>query len=87
MQALIALIAAHSTIVTVVVAYVGLAIVQGLPEPGDPRPVSQKLYSTFYTAAHLLANKAVEKRPGLALPTASLDPQISTPALRQIQKV
>lgn len=68
MEALINLIAAHSTIVTVAAIYVFMAFVGGMPEPGDPRPLPQKVYSMFYTALHLLMNKVEERRPGMILP-------------------
>jgi hypothetical protein len=63
-------LAEHATLIGLAAAYIGLAFVAALPEPGDPRPVGQKLYATFYTAAHLLANKAIEKRPNLAFTPA-----------------
>jgi hypothetical protein len=58
----------HATLISLVGAYVFLAVVGSLPEPGDPRPISQKLYDTFYKTVHLLANKVVERKPDLALP-------------------
>lgn len=58
----------HWEIISLAGAYVFLAFVSSLPEPGDPRPVSQKIYGTFYMMLHLLSNKVIEKKPGLALP-------------------
>lgn len=58
----------NPTTTLLAVAYIGVAFSNSLPEPGDPRPVSQKLYSVFYNMTHLLTNKAIEKRPSLAPP-------------------
>jgi len=59
--------------------YVFLAVVESLPEPGDQRPVRQKLYVSFYRTLHLLANKVIEKRPQYQLPTVAPQTQITKP--------
>lgn len=56
-------VSAHYALIAGAVAYVYLAFVSGLPEPGDPRPVSQKIYQTFYVAMHVLSNRVVLKYP------------------------
>lgn len=56
-------LSAHWGLITALGAYVFLAVVASLPTPGDPRPVSQKLYETFYDTLHLLANRVVVKYP------------------------
>jgi hypothetical protein len=48
---------AHWEIIGVASAYTFLAFVGALPKPGDPRPVSEKVYQAIYDAAHLLANR------------------------------
>lgn len=53
----------HIVLISAVGAYLFLALVSGLPEPGDPRPVSQKIYQTIYVALHILANRVVLKYP------------------------
>jgi hypothetical protein len=54
---------AHLGAVAAVSAYVFLALVSALPDPGDPRPLSEKLYDAFYTALHVLANRVIVKYP------------------------
>lgn len=58
-----AFITEHIVSIALLAAYVFLALVSGLPEPGDPRPVSQKIYQTVYVALHILANRVVLKYP------------------------
>lgn len=61
-------VVAHWEIISLAAAYIFLGLVSCLPEPGDPRPLSTKVYDTLYKLAHVLANKVVERKPGLALP-------------------
>lgn len=46
--------------------YLFMAAVESFPIPGDPRPVSQKLYQWIYDFLHIIANKMVERQPNLA---------------------
>lgn len=55
----------HWGVLTVGGVYLFTAVVAALPEPGDPRPLSQKLYQCLYDSLHILSNRAVEKRPSL----------------------
>lgn len=59
-------ITAHWEILSFVLAYCFVAFVNSIPAPGDPRPLSEKMYDTVYTFLHVIANKAVERRPNLA---------------------
>jgi len=61
-------IGSHSEAIVLILAYMFLALVSALPTPGDPRPISQKIYETIYTALHLLANRVIDKKPALAPP-------------------
>ena len=61
---------AHWQLIGLIAAYVGIAFVECLPEPGDPRSVSAKTYDTIYRVLHVLANKAIEKNPKLAPPSS-----------------
>lgn len=54
--------------------YLFTAIVAALPEPGDPRPLSQKLYQCFYDSLHILSNRAIEKRRDLQVPKLPAQP-------------
>ena len=54
---------AHWGVVTAISAYIFLALVSALPDPGDPRPISAKFYDAFYTALHVLANRVVVRYP------------------------
>lgn len=63
MSSIEAFVSAHYALIGMGAAYVYLAFVSGLPEPGDPRPVSQKIYQTFYVAMHVLSNRVVLKYP------------------------
>lgn len=47
--------------------YLFTAVVSALPQPGDPRPLSQKLYQWLYDCLHILSNRAIEKKPNLAI--------------------
>lgn len=57
----------HWFAITSVSAYVFIGAVAVMPKPGDPRPFSAKAYEAFYDLLHMLANKAVERKPSLAL--------------------
>lgn len=56
----------HLTLILLGIAYVGVAMIETMPKPDDPRPHNAKLYQWCYDALHLIANKAIEKRPELA---------------------
>lgn len=68
MNTLIQFVEANKTVIILGAAYLFVGLANSLPDPDDPRPVGKKIYATVYLLAHLLANKAVEKRPGLAMP-------------------
>ena len=68
-----AFIVNHLGTIAAVGAYLYLALVSSLPEPGDPRPVSQKVYQTAYTMMHILSNRVVVKYPP-PFPTAPTTP-------------
>lgn len=59
-------IAAHWVSISFIGAYLFVGLVSCLPQPGDQRPVSEKLYETLYLFLHLISNKAVERNPKLA---------------------
>lgn len=61
MNTLTNFVGAHSGLFTAAAAYVFLAIVGSMPAPGDPRPLAQKVYETFYVALHMLANRVPAK--------------------------
>ena len=58
-----AFIVGHLGTIVAIAAYLYLALVSSLPDPGDPRPVSQKVYQTVYTMLHILSNRVVVKYP------------------------
>lgn len=60
--------AQHWELTVAVSAYVFLAIVGALPKPGDPRPVTEKVYQAIYDALHLLANRVPSKYQAPAQP-------------------
>ena len=56
----------HATMLSFIGAYLFLGLVSCLPKPGDPRPVSAKLYDGFYQFLHLISNRVAEKQPAAA---------------------
>lgn len=56
----------HLTLILLGIAYFGVAVIETMPKPDDPRPRNAKLYQWLFDASHLIANKAIEKRPELA---------------------
>ncbi len=75
METITKLIAEHWVGIALVSGYIFIGAVSTMPKPGDPRPLSEKLYESFYDLLHMLANKAVERRPNLALPAPPTQPQ------------
>ena len=69
-----AFIVGHIGTIAAVAAYLYLALVSSLPDPGDPRPVSQKVYQTVYTMLHILSNRVVVKYPPPVAPAPSSTP-------------
>lgn len=60
------LIVEHWGLILFGVVYVFTAVVSSLPQPGDPRPLSQKAYQCVYDTLHVMLNRAIEKHPNLA---------------------
>jgi hypothetical protein len=71
-------IANNSTVILFVGLYMAVGLIAHLPEPGDPRPIGEKLYQTFYDTCRVLANMAVERNPKLAGAAVTITPATET---------
>jgi len=57
---------AHWAAILFILGYFFTALVATMPEPGDPRPVSVKVYEWIFNFLHLVSNKVVQKYPKIA---------------------
>ena len=57
MAAIATFLQEHWQMTLMIAGYFFLAFVGAMPEPGDPRPLGEKIYSLFYDMMHLLANR------------------------------
>lgn len=79
-------ITTHPTTWSLGVAYVFVAAVNALPEPGQKVPSVSVFYEWLYTFLHVLTNRVVQKFPQMSVPaTIQVQPQtMAVPASVQV---
>ena len=65
---LVSSISAHPTTWALGSAYVAVAMINSLPEPGSGKPAGVLMYQWLFDFLHVLSNRVVQKYPQMSVP-------------------